>query len=133
MEPLEIWTTAIVDKVLKPPRVYHHFPLWYSPPVGGLVIEIWTTGPYYKTLVHIIGSTLLMAKQVNSNMILFFPEEHGPLVNCHKLCQPIKWRYGVERMRKSIWRAGVPNATLKSKTKQKATYIGPTYEMKTKE
>ena len=25
MDRVEIWTTAIVDKVLKPPRVYHHF------------------------------------------------------------------------------------------------------------
>ena len=25
MDRLEIWTTAIVDKILKPPRVYHHF------------------------------------------------------------------------------------------------------------
>ena len=29
MDRVEIWTTAIVDKVLKPPRVYHHFPLRY--------------------------------------------------------------------------------------------------------
>ena len=63
----------------------------------------WTIAPYYKTLVHILGSTFLMTKQVtNNNTILFFSAEYDYWGTGTSYVSLSKWRYGDERMRKTI-------------------------------
>ena len=89
-----------------------------------MVIAIWTSGPYctpwwwqYGPVVHItkrwsiLGSTFLIPKHVNNNLIFFFSEEDGPLTNFHKPCLPTEmetwaWTRAQKRMacQRQLWR-----------------------------